>query len=437
MSNITADNSGQPGDFEEIATIIWYSVVGIGGLIGNAFVIAVTSARSRLNSSHMVIIWLACTDIIGCLTVPIRYRLFYQNTSQTWCHVGFWTVPFVFFLSINSLGMVAIERYKSVQNLGRNEHLSGKAVLTLSVLCIVVSFLYTFPIVWFLMVVETSCSNLYSSLDIQADPRYAAVIFPSIFSVMSMFILITVLYVKICILVRSRVGRQPNPTDSVQQFPTKSSSSGLVEPVTENKPEHVIFSWQRKGQMNLHQVIRDGDEECIQDVSDAVNTSTRPARVSGISLIFEPSQPESISSCECQIPGPSTDPIPCTVMDGHDIERQDQLPKVRSTTIQGGDSGNDEPVIPVLNDNQYRQNFMITRRVTSMLFIVTLVFFVTYVISCTTLFISDRVVKRCVREFALINYIINPVIYSVVNQGFREHCISSVQRIRERFSFKF
>ena len=428
MSNVTADdNSGQPGEFEAIGIIIWHTVVGICGLIGNSFVIGVTSTISRLNSSHLVIIWLACTDMIGCLTVPIRYILFYQRltASQTWRRVGFWTVPFVFFLNINSLGMVAIERHRAVQNVGRNEHQSGKTVLALSVLSVVVSFLYTIPIVWFLMVVETNCCNLNSSLDISAEPRYAAVIFPTIFSVMSIFILVTVLYVKIGVLVRRRVGRQPNP---MQQFPAKSSS-GLVESSTENKTEHV-FSLQTKGQMNLHQV-KDSDEEYNQ----AVNTSTRPSRVSGVSLIFQPSQPESISSCECHHPGPSTDPLPCTVMDEHDIERQDQLPKVHSTTIQDGNSGNDEPIIPVLNDNQYQHNFMITRRVTRMLFIVTLVFFVTYAISCSTLFISDKVIRRCVREIVLINYIINPVIYSIASQGFREHCINSIQRIRERFSF--
>ncbi len=479
MSNITAYNPTQLEEFEEIGTIIWYAVVGICGLIGNTFVIAVTWTRSRLNSSHLVIIWLGCTDMIGCLYLPIRYIVFYQNmtVSHTWCHVGFWMIPFVFFLNVNSLGMVAIERHKAVQNVNNSEHFSGKTVLALAVLCVLASFLYTTPIIWFLVADKTRCSDLDSSLDIHVNPHYIRIIIPIILCILSTFILITVLYIKICILVRTRVSHQPNP---MQQFPAKNISSEFVEPA-EDKTERGFNRW-TNGLTSLHQV-KDGDEDYNQGVSDdavscqfvdlqlieeipdssqySINTtSTRPSiyMISGASPILGPSQSESISSCECHFPGPSRHhlpgtvmdehdigklchhsgpsmhQLPCTAMDEHDVERQCQLPKVHSTTLQDGDIGNDEPIIPVLNDNQYQLNFMITRRVTSMLFSVTLVFFVTYVVSCTTLFIPYGVVRRCFREFVLINYIINPVIYSIANQGFREHCINFVQRIREKFN---
>ena len=130
MENIKASNSTQLYDGHETFTIIWYAVVGICGFIGNSFVIAVMFSRSHLNSSHLMIIWLGCTDLISCFSLPLRYKILHQTmyVSPLLCNIGGCIVVFLSYLNIGSLGTVAIERYKAVQNINRNQHLSGKTV---------------------------------------------------------------------------------------------------------------------------------------------------------------------------------------------------------------------------------------------------------------------------------------------------------------------
>ncbi len=155
--------------------------------------------------------------------------------------------------------------------------------------------------------------------------------------------------------------------------------------------------------------------------------------ISGSNPILGPPdlERESDSSCDQQIS--SSTPwyqLPGTVNNERDTgRRQSPYPKVHTTTLQ--DSRKDEPTIPDLN-NQNQNNFIITKRVTFMLFVVTL-FFVTYVISSMMLFLPNGIVRYCFRDFVLINHAINPVIYSIANGGFQESYINFVHVIRERF----
>ncbi len=138
---------------------------------------------------------------------------------------------------------------------------------------------------------------------------------------------------------------------------------------------------------------------------------------------------ESVSSCERPLPGPLSH-LPGAVMDEHN-ERQIPLPTVHSTTLHDSSDNNHED-IPDLN-NQYQEHLMLTNRVTRMLFIVTLVFFVTYVMASVLPLLSSRIARHFFRDFLLINHTINPVIYSIVNKGFRENCVKFVQEVRRKF----
>ncbi len=164
MVNITASYSAQSHDVFEIAIIIWYAAVGVSGSMGNSFVIAVTSSMSRLNSSHMMIIWLGCTDLITCLFLPFRYKVFYQprTLSPSLCCVGVWSVMFLGLLNINSLGMVAIERHKAVKNINSNGFMTGKGVLSLGLVCLLTSSAFTISFIWSITNHTTSCRNLDS-----------------------------------------------------------------------------------------------------------------------------------------------------------------------------------------------------------------------------------------------------------------------------------
>ncbi len=461
MENVTTSNSTKLHDeFETV--IIWYAAIGICGLIGNSFVIAVTSSRSRLNSSHLMIIWLGCTDLISCLALPLRFIAFYKAmmVSPSLCAVGRCFVVFLVFLNTNSRAAVAIERYKAVQKINRNEHLSDKTVRALIVLCILSSAIFTIPFIWFVMNDSTLCNKL-DSLSIFVNTNFIGFIAPSTLIVVSTFILITVLYIKIGILVKKRVGWESNRIPT-QQLPNEDSLSEPVRP-TEGKAKDDLRRW-KKILMNLRQV-KDGEEfkrgasdtissqfadlqliedTCLSEIpNDAASSRPSVYMISGASPKSGPPQSgqETVSTCECHFPGPSTSSclhqIPGIVMEEHDNEKQIKLPARHNTVIlpDSDDNRKEEPDIPALN-NQYQQNFMIIRRVTRMLFITTLVFFVTYFVSSVVVLVFPYGLGRHIcREFILINHVINPVIYSTVNEGFRESSISFVHRIREMIGF--
>ena len=258
------------------------------------------------------------------------------------------------------------------------------------------------------------------------------------------FFLIFVLYVKICILVRSRIGEQPGP----QQFRNMNREEGGN---TAN-----VFSGRTKNIMFRNQALDDRgtsdgvscefvDLQVIEETHSSSQNNEVPPHssiyiVSGSNPISSPPQSERKSefSHDQQIPGPSATTwyqLPGTVKDQSDIDRSSQspLPKVHNTTLHDScDSQKDEPVIPDLN-NQNENNGIITRRVTLMLFVVTLVFFVTHVIASMMLFLPHGIVRHFFRDFLLINHAINPVIYNIANGGFRASCINFVHGIREKF----
>ncbi len=453
MVNVTASNSTPFRDEFGVVIIVWYAAVGICGLIGNSFVIAVILSRYRLNSSHLMIIWLGCTDLISCLFLPLRYKMFRQTmtVSPSLCAVGRCIVVFLTFLNINSLGIVAIERHKAVQDINRNRHLSGKTVRALVVLCILTSAIFTIPGIWFVINDSVRCSNL-DNLNIYVNTTFIGFTVPTTLIIISTFILITVLYIKICIIVRARV-RESNPK---QQLPDINSLSDPVRPTDEGKAETDSSQWRRE-LMHLSEVKE--DEEYHHRAADVIScqfvdlqliketpthlpkdaiSSRLPiymiSRESPMPISGPPqSGRESASSCEYNLPGPSTSSlyqIPGLVMDEHDTKMQIPPPIMHSTIIH--DTRNEEPVIPGLN-NQY--HFMVTSRVTCMLLIVTLVFFVTYLISSMMLFFPYGLTRQFFREFILINHVINPVIYSIANEGFRISSIAFLQRIRERIGF--
>ncbi len=209
---------------------IWFATVGITGFMGNGFVIAVTSMASRLNSSHLMIIWLGCTDLISCLLLPLRYKLIYQTTtvSPTLCIVGRSLIMFTFKLNIQSLVMVAIERYKAVQNINRCKQKRCKFVLSLIFLSISLSAIFSIPpiIIWVkLYNNNVECRNFDSADAYSKVMDFIRLLTP--LYTLSEFILIAVLYLKIGVLVRTQIG--PSRSSQCQQVPHRKSLSVEVE----------------------------------------------------------------------------------------------------------------------------------------------------------------------------------------------------------------
>ncbi len=135
--------------------------------------------------------------------------------------------------------------------------------------------------------------------------------------------------------------------------------------------------------------------------------------LSGSNAMLAPPHPdlESDSTCNQRIPGTSSVTwyqLPGIVRDESDIERRQSAQEHTTTLHDSCDNREDEPAIPDLN-NQTQNNIIVTKRVTFMLFVVTLVFFVTYAISSLMLFLLHGIVRYCFRDFVLINHVINPV----------------------------
>ncbi len=141
---------------------------------------------------------------------------------------------------------------------------------------------------------------------------------------------------------------------------------------------------------------------------------------------------DSISSCECHLPGPSISSLhqlPGLVMDQHNIEQTNPVPKMHSTMLED----DNEIAIPVVAMNRHQQDFTTTKKVTFMLFIVTLVFFATVVITSAMMNFKNKEIRLFFQNFVLINYMINPIIYGIVNSRFRESLVRFVRSIGHGF----
>ncbi len=118
--------------------------------------------------------------------------------------------------------MVAIERYKAVRDIKRNEQLSGKTVRTLVLLCILTSAVFTIPFIWLAMNDDERCRKL-DSLNNDVKANFISFMIPATLTTLttlSVFILIVVLYVKICIVVKKTggLGTQSCAASAQQEF---------------------------------------------------------------------------------------------------------------------------------------------------------------------------------------------------------------------------
>ena len=110
--NETQSDYGSQGFY-----ITWYILAGSIGLVGNIFVLVVYCNTKRLQTARLVVSWLAFVDLIGCLTFPFRYLILFQadTLSRPLCIA----IPLIIVFSINlttfSLVVAAIERYRKVR----------------------------------------------------------------------------------------------------------------------------------------------------------------------------------------------------------------------------------------------------------------------------------------------------------------------------------
>ncbi len=544
LANLTDFNSTQgQNNTSHLMAIIWFTAIGISGLTGNVFVIAVTSSRSHLKSTHMVIIWLGCIDLIGCLILPLRYKTIYQTEmSPTVCVVIQFVTIFVHHLNIFTLVMVAIERHKTVKNVSNSRNTNDKKdVIELILGCIFVAVIIAISFVMMVVTFQGDRKSCILHPDSHGNIRVilrAARQFAAVISI-CIFIVITVFYLKISKLIRQRTG--PQPQDASQQSPSQvpnhnrdennvlapvlaqplkhtgsqsyssqqfaSSASGQdtvaqprphslhqvkslsVQSLPENAGNEAAeggFSWWVKVLSDISQL--QDNEEFYRDVSDPVSfqfidlefteeasssnklsnrtaspepslaacpTASVPQRrseleshvlpsltayaaASGPRRQFELESDILQLNCEDRIPEVSTaNQLPGIVMDKHDDEMviPTAVPVVRNIILQDSTVGNPGPVIPELNNQDHHTCMSIQGRVTLVLFIAPLVYFVTYGVLSLSLLSDNKTAITFCRHFILVNHAINPVIYSVINKGFREDTAKCICRMKQRFGY--
>ena len=193
--------------------ITWYILAGSIGLVGNIFVLVVYCNAQRLQTARLVVSWLAFVDLIGCLTFPFRYLILFQadKLSRPLCIA----IPLIIAFSINlttfSLVVAAIERYRKVRFFNKQYRND-----TIIYVIIVFSVLIALGM--------AAASRLHVQLDthigdaFRCEPINHKSFFESpdpmwhvlrIFISLIMFcciVIITILYIKISLLLRRRIG---------------------------------------------------------------------------------------------------------------------------------------------------------------------------------------------------------------------------------------
>ena len=116
-SSFFSNTTQSPDDvYGVVVSRYWYTIVGIIGLSGNTLTLVVKyCSKSKLKAVHIGIMWLAIVDLLGCMTLPIRYFYFFdaRNLSATMCSVSPIIIIFLRLLSSYSLVPIAIERFQS------------------------------------------------------------------------------------------------------------------------------------------------------------------------------------------------------------------------------------------------------------------------------------------------------------------------------------
>ena len=203
--NETQSDYGSQGFY-----ITWYILAGSIGLVGNIFVLAVYCNTKRLQTARLVVSWLAFVDLIGCLTFPFRYLIFFHadKLPRPLCIAIPFIVVFSTHLTILSLVVAAIERYRKVRFF--NKQYRNDTIIFVS---IVVSVL--------LALSAASISRLNIQQDKYIDDTFHCTPFdhksffeysnPAVRIIKSLFFfccifIITILYIKIALLLRRRIG---------------------------------------------------------------------------------------------------------------------------------------------------------------------------------------------------------------------------------------
>ena len=118
--------------------VAWYVIIAAVGLAGNSVTIVVLfGSANRIKPAQTIILWLAIVDLLGCLFLPLRYKLLYY-TDQFYiiifCYIAKACCDSLLYIGLLLITLSAYERYHALKNINEAMGLSKiKALIVISV----------------------------------------------------------------------------------------------------------------------------------------------------------------------------------------------------------------------------------------------------------------------------------------------------------------
>ena len=264
--------------------ITWYILTGLTGVLGNTFVLVVFYHAKRLQTVKLVVAWLAFVDLFGCLTIPFRYLILFEADKllKPLCIAIPPILHFSAFLTLFSLVVAAIERYRAVRfvNKLQNDKKENTIVFAIIAFSVLLALLFG-TMSRFLIQLDkyedgifyctpVSPESFHDSPDIMEKvTRTLAVLI-----IFCSIILITVLYVKIALLLRRRIA-----APSTQRRPNCSTVNS-----TEHNPSP--FDDKDEDSKSFRSERWDGIYELCENLSSPNLESKEVADINGIKPIM-------------------------------------------------------------------------------------------------------------------------------------------------------
>ena len=306
-SSIFALNETQLDSGSQAVYITWYVFAGCIGLPGNIFVFVIFCNAKRLQTARIVVSWLACVDLFGCLTIPLRYLILFRadKLPQPVCIA---IPPILFFsyhLTLLSLVVTAIERYRALRF--PNNHNNGiNAIIYVLIVSSVLLSVIMAAMSRFILQQDKyngdgfSCTSV--GFDSFTDYQAPIVVVAEALVIFCSISLITALYIKIALILRRRVGtpnlQQPGcspdgqdtaPSEEQNQRKNSRQDDHWKDVILECNPHQELAETTRK--LNKDCTSKTIELKRVADVNEV-----QPEFVSITSLVMNEMQRDNIST---------------------------------------------------------------------------------------------------------------------------------------------
>ena len=440
-----------------IAALMGYVLVAFIGLPGNTLILLVYGRHTtRMTSSQLIIFSIAVVDFLGCLNLPLRYQLFYNKLfysnplNYSWLKVAISTTAAVTVLELSLLSLAAFERYRAVQNINNMDPLTQvrnrRKILGLIFMCFLITVSLTMFVIIIMLVNRRGTRTGWFLNSASTLVVFALFIFTTIIFIVGM-------YIKVGLLLHRRIRPDPQvppqsqlqersipcPNKNIELELEKDDFRSSKQPLPTDAVKGVCEESSSQNGDQWWEIVLEEVRDLNNDVDDSTDDeivninamkyiadrqSTKNLRTGEIGLPSRPAA-SSVTETEQQLPGVVTSEVDIK------MTRSDCPSKIYSVSREI-EEATAIPTIPSENIAEHvpiRQNkIRLLRKITYMLFIASSVCIVTFSLSpLARVFWPDSYLVF--QELFIINYAINPFIYSIVNECFREECMTFFSKV--------